>query len=118
MYKNIACMQESQREDARKFSLAFQAWAELGRMAAECRHRVAQAAAADKLHNHHVQVRSLRAWIEGVAFLWKEKRRLAQRNTLFYRWHERTRLKRTVPSRLRARLKLRGSFWVNEVCGK
>ena len=84
-------------------------------MAAECKHQVAQAAAADSLHCHHVKLRAMHAWIDGISIFWKEKQCKAQRNTLFYRWHERARAKRVVPSRLRARFRLKACGWANEV---
>lgn len=111
-------MQVRQREDEQRFELAFQAWFEVARISAERKHQVAQAAVADNLHCCHVLRRALHAWIEGVSLLWKEKQCMAQRNTLFYRWHERARSKRIVPSRLRARFRLKASGWANEVCAQ
>lgn len=84
-------------------------------MAAECKHQVAQAAAADHLHCCHVQCRAMHAWVEGISILWKEKQFKAQRNTLFYRWYERAHAKRVVPSRVRARFRLKACGWENEV---
>jgi hypothetical protein len=108
-------VQEQEREDANRFKVAFHAWFEVARIAAECKHHVEQAAEADKLHRVSMLRRSLYAWIEGISVLWKDKQRMALRNTLFYRWHERACAKRNTSSRLRARLKLKAFGWANEV---